>query len=417
MANPRDLPIFPRFMRGPLVDALADTRVVFLMGARQVGKSTLAQSIAQQEHPAQIVTLDNHVVRAAAANDPTGFVNQFRGSVVIDEVQHVPELLLAIKEAVDKDKTPGRFLLTGSANVMRSRRVKDSLTGRLEVVRMWPLAQAEINSYSENFIDSLFANSPPEISNAPIGPIAFQEIVAQGGYPEARLREGRRRDAWFSSYLDTALDQDLKEISDALKLEAMPRLVRLLAAQAANLLGYKKIADKLDIHPSTVKAYVALLDSVFIVSLLPAWRPGIGAREVHSPKVHFVDPGLLAHLLEVDEQQIGLEPQATGKLFENLVATELLKQKDWAQRDARLFHYRDDREEIDFVLESRAGDLVAIEAKASASLSTSDWRPLQTLRDSRGPAFRCGVVVYTGEQTVQLSERLWAVPVSGLWSR
>lgn len=408
--------LFERHARTLVIEALADTRVVFVMGARQVGKSTLTTQVAKRDHPARILTLDDRATRAVALADPTGFVAGIDGAVVIDEVQRAPDLLLAIKEVVDRDPRPGRFLLTGSANVLSNRQVKDALTGRMEIVRLWPLSQAEIHGSPNNFVDALFAASPPQVEDAPVGRAAFVDLVAAGGFPEALARRGRRRQTWFRDYVDTTLDRDLRDVSDALKLEAMPRLLRLLAAQAAGLLNYKAVADRLQLHPETVKTYTQLLETVFLVKRLPAWRPGLGQREVHAPKLHLVDAGLLAHLLAADARRIADDDQVTGRLLENFVAMEILRHADWAQTDARVHHHRDGRDEIDVVLESRSGEIAAVEVKAGASLDARDWRPLAKLRDRAGGRFRAGILIHAGRQTLPLGDRLWAVPVSGLWA-
>lgn len=408
--------LFARHARALIVEALDDTRVVFVMGARQVGKSTLTALVAERDHPARILTLDDGVTRAAALADPSGFIAGLDSAVVIDEVQRAPDLLLAIKEAVDRDPRPGRFLLTGSANVLSNRKVKDALTGRTEIVRLWPLSQTEIHGTANNLVDALYAGAPPHIDDAPIGRAAFVDAVAAGGYPEALRREGRRRDRWFRDYVDTTLDRDLRDVSDALKLDAMPRLLRLLAAQAAGMLNYRAVADRLQLHPDTIKSYAQLLETVFLLQRLPAWRPGLGAREVHAPKLHLVDAGLLAHLLAADTRRIANDDQITGRLVENFVAMEIIKHADWAQIDTRVHHYRDGRDEIDLVLESRSGDIVAIEVKAGASLDARDWRALAKLRDRATDRFRAGVVIHTGRQTLPLGDRLWAVPISGLWT-
>ncbi len=240
--------------------------------------------------------------------------------------------------------------------------------------------------------------------------------MAAGGYPEALQRTGRRRSRWLANYIDTTLDRDLREITDARKLQEMPRLLRLLAAQAANILSYRSIAAKLDLSHDTVGEYVGLLQTIFLVRLLPAWRPGIGAREARAPKAYIVDAGLLAHLLGADERRIAADDQVTGKALENFVVTEVLKHADWSQIDTTAHHYRQREEEIDLVLESRAGELVAIEVKAATSVARRDIRPMERLRDSIGGRFRAGVLVCTGTQTIPLGDRLWAVPISGLWA-
>jgi len=399
------------------VEALADTRVVLVTGARQAGKSTLTRGIAASEHPARVVSFDDDGPREAARLDPAGFLEGLPGPVVIDDIQRVPELLLAIKDRVDRDTRPGRFLLTGSANVFASRRVHEALTGRMETIVLWPLAQAEMKGSATNIVDLLFAGRAPDVQGAPVGRAAFASIVAAGGYPEAVLRPaGRRRDRWFANYIDDTLDTDLRDISDALKLGEMPRLLRLLAAQAANELVYRNLARRLDLTHDTVKSYVELLEIVFLVRRLPAWRPGIGTREVRAPKGYIVDSGLLAHLLGADERRVGEDDQITGRALENFVAMELLRVSEWADTDTRLYHYRQGREEIDLILESRAGDIAAIEIKASATVRPRDYAALAKLRDARRERFKAGIVVYAGRQTVPLGDRMWAVPVSGLWN-
>jgi len=409
-------PLIDRSARPQIVEALRDTRVVFVMGARQVGKSTLTALVATEDHPARLLTLDDRNTREAAATDPAGFVAGLQSAVVIDEVQRAPDLLLAIKEVVDRDQRAGRFLLTGSANVLSNRKVKDALTGRMEIVRLWPLSQAEIHGSTNNFVDALFAGSPPSIDDATVGRAAFVDVVAAGGYPEARSRAGRRRDRWFRDYVETTLDRDLRDVSDVLRLHEMPRLLRLLAAQSAGLLHYKSVADRLQLHPATMKSYAQLLETVFLTAPIPAWRPGLGPREVHAPKLHVVDSGLLAHLLAADPTRIADDDQVTGRLVESFVAMEVIKHAEWAQTDARVHHYRDGRGEVDIVLESRAGEIAAIEVKASASLDARDWRALAKLRDRAGRRFRAGVIVHAGRQTLPLGDRLHAMPVSGLWA-
>lgn len=410
--------VFVRYAQPLVLEALADTRVVFVAGARQVGKSTLAKTIIHSDHPAQELSLDNRATREAALADPDGFLAGLEGPVFIDEIQRAPDLLLAIKDAVDRDRTPGRFLLTGSANVCTARKVKDALTltGRMETISLWPLSQSEIYGTNSNVVDALFAGMPPRITGATVGRQAFVARVAAGGFPEARTRDGRRRARWFASYIDTTIDRDLREITDARKLTEMPRLLRLLAAQAANVLSYRALAAKLELTHDTVSEYIGLLQTIFLVRLLPAWRPGITARETRAPKAYLVDSGLLAYLLGANEQRVASDDQVTGKVLENFAVTEVLKHAEWATIDTTAYHYRQREEEIDLVLESRSGEVAAIEVKAAASVGRSDIRALQRLRDSMGERFKAGIVLCACEQTLPFGDRIWAVPVSGLWT-
>lgn len=362
-----------------------------------------------------MVSLDDTETLRAATIDPTGFIAELNKPACIDEVQRAPDLMLPIKQDVDTHGEPGRYLLTGSSNLLHSTRIGDALTGRIETVRIWPLAQSEIHGSSNNFVDALFANDPPRISNAPVGRRAFVSEVAAGGYPEAMQRSPKRRDLWFSNYVENSLGRDLRDISDAHKLKDVPRLLRYFAAQSANLVSYRNIGKNLELSHPTVQDYVGLLEELFIVRLLPAWRPGLAAREVHAPKGYVVDSGLLTNLLSANEKRIANDDQITGKAFETFVAMEVLKHAEWAEIDSLAYHYRQRDHEIDLLLENRAGDVVAIEVKAAASTDTRALRPMKDIRDRLGSRFKCGIVVYTGTQTLPLGDRLWVVPVSGLW--
>jgi predicted AAA+ superfamily ATPase len=330
-----------RGIKGLFAEALGDTRVVLLLGARQVGRSTLAQQIVAADHPAASISLDTQAPRQAANSDPEGFIAGLGRPVLIDEVQRGgSDLLLAIKSVVDKDQTPGQFFLTGSANVLANRRVLDALTGRVEIVTLWPLAQSEIEGSKLNFVDSIFRGAPPQVEDAPVGRGALADRLAAGGYPEARLRMGKARTRWFSSYLESSLERDLKDITDAHKLKEMPRLLRLLAAQAANTVAPANISNDIALHRETVEAYIGLLEAVFLLKRLPAWTPGLGKREIRHPKIYVADTGLLLHMLGADEGRLASDDQITGKALENFVAMEILRQSEWSQRRPKVFHYR-----------------------------------------------------------------------------
>jgi len=413
-----DLGVIERRMRPLVVEALRDTRVVMVMGARQVGKSTLCQAIAAEEHPATSVSLDDRGARQTAQADPAGFLAGFDGPVLIDEVQRAPELILAIKQVVDREQRPGQFLLTGSANILSSRKVHETLAGRIELTRLWPFAQAELkDDGAGNLVDALFATSPPRIVSAPIGRGAFVSRAAAGGYPEARLRIGRRRDRWFSSYLATTFERDLHAIADLHKEHEMLRLLSVLATRSSNLLRYANVADSLELDEKTVKSYIGLLEAIFLVRTVPAWRPGFLARVLHTPKIYITDSGLLAHLLGANEQRLAADDRLTGIVLETFVAMELMKHASWSDVDPQIYHFRDRHGgEVDLVLEDRSGRVVGVEVKAKVSLSQNDTKTLAKLRDALGPQFVAGAVIHTGEQTLPLGDRLWAVPVSGLWA-
>lgn len=414
MSDPK---LIPRSIRPLIVEGIDYSRIVFVAGARQVGKTTLVGEIAGNERPMTSYTLDDGPTRAAAIADPAGFVGELEGPAFIDEIHRAPELLLELKKAVDADTTPGRFVITGSANVLASRRIQDALPGRIDRVDLWPLAQSEIRGGSLNIVDELFQGRVPKVTGAPVGRAAFAPIVAEGGYPEARARPaGRVRERWFANYVASTLARDLTELADVRRVDDAERLLRLLATQSASLLSYRKVGARLEMHHDTVQSYVALLEQMFLVKRLPAWRPGLGAREASTPKLYVCDSGLLASLLGADAERIANDDQVTGKLCETFVVGELLRHASWSEQQPRLFHYQRDREDVDVVLENNRGDVVGVEVKAAATLRAADWKWLKKLADTRGDSFKAGVVVYAGAQTIPLGSRLWAMPYSGLWA-
>jgi len=389
---------------------------VLVLGARQTGKSTLTADIATSDHPATAITLDDETLRAAAEADSRGFLSTYPPPVVIDEVQRVPELLIAIKAAVDRDKRPGQYLLTGSANIFTAPRVYEALTGRVETIELWPLAQSEIERTTGNIVDSMFQGTPPRIDDAPVAGAAWVDRAARGGYPEAQSRDDDARRPWFRSYVTSSIQRDLRDIADIQRVEEMPRLLRLLAAQATGLYSARGVAAPLSLSDKTVGDYTRLLETIYLVRRTPAWRTGLRAREGHVPKMYIVDTGLLASLLSVNGERIASDDQVKGKVFENFVAMELVKHATWSEAEASLYHWREGRDEVDIVLESAAGEIVGVEAKATATVRSDHFSGLRKLKDRVGDRFVGGYVVCAGARTLPFGDRLWAVPVSGLWS-
>ncbi len=408
--------VIDRIAHPSILTALADTRVVAVLGARQVGKSTLTRRIATADRPMAVVNLDDATLRDAAASDPAGFLAGYGRPVLIDEVQRAPDLLLSIKEIVDADTTPGQFLLTGSANILTAPKIQDALTGRAEYVTLWPFAQAEIASASTNFVDRLLDADPPRVEAAPVGRDAFVDVIARGGYPEARARSDARRRTWYRDYITSLVERDLRDISDARRLHVVPKLLRLLAAQAANLFNSNSIAGKLNIRYETVADYTQLLETIYIVRRVQAWTPGLGSREIQHEKVYLVDSGLMAYLLGADRTRIAEDVQITGKILENFVAMEIARLAETSRLQPRQYHYRRRDHEVDVVLETPDGRIAGAEVKAAATVRTSDYKGLAKLRGARGDEFIAGVVFYTGARTIALTDRIWAVPICSLWT-
>lgn len=407
--------LHPRYVLNQLHEALADTPVVALNGARQVGKSTLVTQMLGRPGGAELVTLDDLTQRAAAQADPHTFVRRDR-LLVIDEVQRVPDLLPAIKAEVDRDRRPGRFLLTGSARLLSIAEMSASLAGRVEIIDLWPLSRGELRGQREGFVDALFSWDPALRRDSEATREDYLRWACAGGYPEPQLRSGRRRHAWFSNYATTVVERMVADVADVERLAAMPRLLRICAARTANELNVRDVADDLGLPYRTVGAYLTHLQNVFLLHLLPAWSRNLTSKVVHRPKILISDSGLAAHLIGVDADALRDPTAPSGPLIETFAAMELRKQLAWADVDASMFHFRDrGGAKVDLVLESRQGQVAGIEVKASATARSDDFRGLRLLADRLGDRFAGGVVAYTGNRAVPFGDRLAAVPLSSLW--
>ncbi len=398
-------------------EALRDTPVVFLNGARQTGKTTLVRHLARERGDTVYVTLDDAAVLAAVAHDPAGFIGRLDGPAVLDEVQKAPALFPALKASVDRDRRPGRFLLTGSADVMMLPAVSESLAGRMEILTLRPLSQGELEGVRETFIDRLFAGPAfRAVRVAPLG-LGLEERIVRGGFPEAVRRiAARRRAAWFGSYLTAILQRDVRDLAMIERLTDMPHLLALLAARTAGLLNMAELSRGTGIPHTTMKRYLALLQTTFLVQFVPAWSANLGKRLVKSPKVLFCDTGLATHLRGVEIGGMVEDRSRFGPLLENFVGIELSKIASWSDLAVKVYHYRTSSgREIDFIVEDRCGCVVAIEVKASATVKSDDFSAIRGLADALGPRFVNGVVLYTGDQVVPFGDRLTAVPVPMLW--
>jgi predicted AAA+ superfamily ATPase len=398
-----------------VAEALADTRVVTINGARQAGKSTLAQVVAATQGPVRSLTLDDPVALRAAQDDPVGFI-EHDGLLVIDEVQRAPGLFLPIKADVDANPTPGRFLLTGSAHVLALKSLPDALPGRMETIELWPFSQGEIAEAPDRFIDAAFADGPRLACDSNLRRRDYLERAAVGGFPEAIRRTDRRRAAFFESYLDTLIKRDVQEISAIERSPQLRKLLQLLATRAANLLVPATIAGALDMHRTTITRYLALLETVFLIKTIPAWSGGGTHRAIGTPKIAFADTGLLCHLLGQGPARLADPGGAAGPVLENFVLMELARQLTWNHERATLWHYRTkDKVEVDAVLESADGRIIGIEVKAGATLHKHDFAGLRHLRDRLGGRFVAGFALYTGQHSLSFGDRLRALPVDTVW--
>jgi predicted AAA+ superfamily ATPase len=392
---------------------LTDTRVVVVNGARQVGKSTLAEVIIRQRSDGVARFLDDPVTRAAAVEDPTRFVRH-DGLMLIDEVQRVPELWLAIKYLVDREPRPGRFLLTGSARLLGLQSLPDALPGRSETVELWPLSQGEIDAEPDGFVDAAFqVGADLRAQPSTLQRRDYLARMTRGGYPEAVRREmPRRRARFFDGYVADLIARDVKQVADIEQASDMRRLLSLLAAQTSGLLKINRLASELRITAPTVRSYIDILETIYLVRLLPGWSANLTTRAVATAKVIFVDPGLANHLAT------GAVAQApVGGLLENFVLSELARQLTWSRTSARLYHYRDrDQYEVDCVLEDNAGQIIGIEIKTSETVRAADFRGLKLLQRRLGDRLRAGFVLYCGTESLSFGDKLACLPISALWA-
>jgi hypothetical protein len=414
--NPSPLgKLLARHSEGPIIEALADTRVILVTGPRQCGKSTLVSLVAKGRH-AEWRNLDTAATRQAAIADPAGFVDSGE-LMVIDEIQRVPELLLAIKEQVDSDPRPGRYLLTGSARVLALRGLPDTLPGRIETIELWPFSQGEIDGAADGFVDAIFGQGEALALESEISRQEYADRVVRGGFPEALARTNpRRRERFFDSYLADLVARDVSQLSEIERTAEMRALIRLLAARSGQLLVVNAVSSEARLPASTVHRYLGLLEEVFLIKRIPAWSRNISARAIGTPKLAFVDSGIAANLLGADVRSLLRPGGQFGPLLEGFVLMELARQLTWSRERAELFHYRTkDKVEVDAVLENRQGKVVGIEVKASSTVGPGDFRGLRHLAERIGSDFIAGLVLYTGTQTLPFGPRLRAMPVGALW--
>ena len=406
--------MYPRFIERQIREAMKDTRVVLLCGPRQSGKTTLAERIADNVIP--FVSLDDATTLEAALSDPVGLIRGL-DKAIIDEVQRAPDLLLAIKTAVDADQRAGRFLLTGSANLMTLPRISDSLAGRMQVVRLLPLAQAEVRETHSSFLKDVFACDVPKPRNIVVGDMLVETVLA-GGYPEALTRSRwERRQDWHLNYVEALIQRDVRTVAGIEQVQLMPRLLRIFAEHSGRLVNYSGLGAEIGLNHVTTRKYAAVFESLFLVCTLQPWYTNALKRLTKTPKLHFLDAGLLAALKALSPDRVHRDKALFGPVLETFVLGELLKLSSWSGGRHAFSHFRDkERNEVDIVIEDRRGRVVGVEVKASATVSKKDFSGLHRLAAACGDNFAMGVVLYDHDRIVPFGDRMAAIPISTLWS-
>ncbi|AEG94392.1 conserved hypothetical protein [Ramlibacter tataouinensis TTB310] len=388
--------------------------MVLLHGPRQSGKTSLARAVAEPAGYGYL-SFDDDNLLAAARTDPVGFVADLPPRMVLDEIQRIPEIFTSLKASVDKDRRPGRFLLTGSANVLLLPALADSLAGRLEAQRLHPLAQCEIERRPGTFLHKLFGGRFAPARHQRLGLALAQRIVA-GGYPAALARSENRRRAWYQAYVQALVQRDVRDLARISALDALPRLLEFAAAQTARLFNLSELAGPFQLSRPTIRDYLILLERLFLLETLPPWHLRQLPRLVKTPKIHLGDTGLACALLRVDAAEVYQDRTLLGQLAETFVFQELRRQASWQPQPVAFHHFRDrDDHEVDIVLERGPQELAGVEVKASSTVREADFRGLRKLREVAGPRWRCGIVMYDGDAVLRFGPDLLAVPMAALW--
>lgn len=409
-----------RHVKPRVLEALDDTRIVVIQGARQVGKTTLIGEIVE-ERGGRLESFDDPLTAAAAADDPVGFLNRDPDRLLaIDEVQRVPGLILALKYVVDRDNRPGRFLLTGSANLLQLPAIEDSLAGRTESIELHGFSQGELTGHTERFIDRLLTGERFAEHRSDLHRHDYLERAIAGGYPEALNRPaGRRRNQWLDNYVDSIVRRDAQDISNLQRVAELPQILRVLAARNSGELNMADVARETEIPVRTLAPYLELLQTLYLIQRIPAWSTNLSKRVVSRPKVSLLDTGLAARLINVSAAGASPEgnPNVAGGILEGFVAGEIHRQLAWSEELARLGHFRDQiAGEVDLILETPDGRVAGIEVKATSAPTRKDVKGLAYLRDKLGKRFIAGLVLHTGTTGAPFGDRIAAVPIDVLWT-
>ncbi|MBM1143173.1 ATP-binding protein [Alcanivorax sp. ZXX171] len=407
---------YPRFADSLLNDALEDSPVILIHGPRQCGKTTLARA-AGEKRGYHYISFDDDNQLQAARTDPVGFVQSLPEKVILDEVQRVPSLFTSLKAEIDKQRQPGRFVLTGSANVLLLPALADSLAGRMEVIRLRPLARCEMAGQEPDLLQRLFE---ADLSGAGgdhrrrLGE-TLPKLICQGGYPSAIARRSeKRRNNWYRDYGHALIQRDIQDLARIRNLGSLPKLLTLSAGQTARLFNASELASPFSLSRPTIREYLTLLEQIFLIEPLEPWHNNRLSRLVKTPKLHLADTGLACALLGIGSHDLWRDKALLGQMLETFVYQELRKQADWHEEELHFYHYRDkDKLEVDIIIE-QGRQLAGIEIKAAGTVTQSDFKGLKRLQDASRERFAAGVLFYDGDTILPFGERLFAVPISVL---
>lgn len=406
----------PRSLEPSLITAMSDTPVVCLLGPRQCGKSTLAANLDPKR---AYFSFDDQNLLNAAKSDPEGFVAQLPEWVTIDEVQRVPELLLAIKRNVDSNRKAGRYLLTGSANLLQMPRLADSLAGRMECIYLHPFTESEKEKSPGMFLKEWLGGSLEtqlSTSTAP-APSSLPKRLTTGGYPEPNRRAPTRARVWHRQYIRSIIERDIHDVAQVKEGQDVARVLELLAYRTAKLLNVSRVASDLKLDRDTVERYLTILEKVFLVRRIPAWHRNSAKRLIRTPKIYLRDSGLISTLNDLKSEDWNTRKDEFGHVLESFVGQELIAQAGWTDPDLLFLHYRDkDQVEVDFVI-VKGKKVWGVEVKAAATVSASDGKGLRRLAAQSGRDFQEGIVLYDGNSVLQISNhpKIYAVPLTRLW--
>lgn len=405
--------IISRNIKDTLDRALSRSRVVLLNGARQVGKTTLVLELVKKKYT--YLTFDDEITYLSAKENPVAFISKIEKPVIIDEVQRVPEIFMAIKRDVDKNQKKGNYLLTGSANPLLIPRLGDSLAGRMEVIDLFPLSQGELDGYKEVFIDNIFGDFKLKKSKSLSKKDLYTRII-KGGYPAVQSLEEQDHNAWMRNYLNLILQKDIKDLAQIEKLTEIPNLLKILASRASGLLNVSEVSRETKMVAKTVHRYLALLETIFLINLQLPWSTNITTRFIKAPKLYLTDTGLLSYLLDINLDKAISDTAYMGKIVENFIVNEIRKQATWSKKEIKIYHSRTTAgQEVDLILEDRSGNIIGIEIKNSEKIIKDDFKGLKFLKEKIKKKFLMGIVFYVGKEQLPFDENLYCLPISNLW--